>query len=319
MDELSRVIRLPPYQYLHVLDNNCNVTRVLAGPQTYTRQDHEKIVAGPAPMIIVPPQHYVIIENPVIRDTSNTSGGINIVVDTYGQAKLGHGEREIRVAAKYPDPFPLYPGEKLIGSVQPLRVLEANSAIRVRANRDFESHAAGDEWLFLGPATYFPRVEEDVIGTIKATVIKKNHALKLRAEKKCTDCFGVVREAGEEWLVRDVGMYLPRVDESIVHVLEAAILTDKMALHLRAARTFKDIYGLQRKAGEEWLVTAKMAEVHVPDVHEEIVGNVPITTLTNRQYWYDMNQYICTLVTLKKSRILNMPPITETSHEVFWC
>jgi len=66
--EAVRVIRLPPYQYLHVLDTNCNVTRVLAGPQTYTRQEHEKIVAGPNPMIIVPPQHYVVIENPVVHD-----------------------------------------------------------------------------------------------------------------------------------------------------------------------------------------------------------------------------------------------------------
>ncbi|OQR84160.1 major vault protein [Achlya hypogyna] len=279
MDEFSRVIRLPPYQYLHVLDTNCNVTRVLSGPQTYTRQDHEKIVSGPNPMVIVPPQSYVVIENPVVRNAD----GI-VVVDTYGQAKLRHGEREIRVATAFPDPFPLYAGEIVVGNVQKLKVLDANSALRIRANRDFDAHAAGDEWLFLGPATYIPRIEEDVVGTITASVIKKNQALKLRAEKKCVDCFNVPRDAGEEWLVRHPGTYLPRVDESVLGVLTATILTDKTSIYLRALRTFKDVYNVQRKAGEEWLVTSKMAETHVQDVHEEIISHVPITTLTSRQY-----------------------------------
>ncbi|KDO25212.1 hypothetical protein SPRG_09465 [Saprolegnia parasitica CBS 223.65] len=277
--EGARVIRLPPYQYLHVLDTNCNVTRVLSGPQTYTRQDHEKIVSGPSLMVIVPPQSYVVIENPVVRSDEGT-----VVVDAYGQAKLSHGEREIRVAAQYPDPFPLYAGEVLVGAVQKLTVLDINSALRVRANRDFGGHAAGDEWLFLGPATYIPRVEEDVVGSMKASVIQKNQALKLRAAKKCTDWLGATRDAGEEWLVRQPGTYMPRVDELVLDVLNATILTEKTSLHLRALQTFTDIYKVQRKAGEEWLVTSKMAETHVQDVHEEVVSHVPITTLSNRQY-----------------------------------
>jgi len=32
------VIRIKPYFYVHVLDNNTNVTRVEVGPNTYTRQ-----------------------------------------------------------------------------------------------------------------------------------------------------------------------------------------------------------------------------------------------------------------------------------------
>lgn len=31
------------------------------------------------------------------------------------------------------------------------------------------------------------------------------------------------------------------------------VLTDKVALHLRATRTFVDVFGKKRKAGEEWL------------------------------------------------------------------
>jgi major vault protein len=56
------------------------------------------------------------------------------------------------------------------------------------------------------------------------------------------------------------------------------------ALHLRANRTFVDVFGKKRKAGEEWLITLADSETHIPDVCEEIVGEVKITTLNNRQY-----------------------------------
>lgn len=56
-------------------------------------------------MITVPPRHYCIIENPVLRDKE-----LKVVFDESGQAKLLHADQEIRLAQ---DPFPLYPGEIL--------------------------------------------------------------------------------------------------------------------------------------------------------------------------------------------------------------
>jgi len=61
-------------------------------------------------------------------------------------------------------------------------------------------------------------------------------------------------------------------------------LTDKTALHLQATRTFVDVFGRERKAGEEWLVTIDEAETHIPDVYEKVIGEVKVTTLTSRQY-----------------------------------
>jgi len=58
----------------------------------------------------------------------------------------------------------------------------------------------------------------------------------------------------------------------------------KKALHLSAITTFQDIRGFERKAGEQWLVTLADAETHIPDVHERVVGEIAITTLTSRQY-----------------------------------
>lgn len=56
------------------------------------------------------------------------------------------------------------------------------------------------------------------------------------------------------------------------------------ALHLRARQNFKDLRGVAHRTGEEWLVTVQDTEAHVPDVYEEVLGVVPITTLGPRHY-----------------------------------
>ncbi len=85
------VIRIKPYHFIHVLDNNTNVTRVEVGPQTFTRQDHEKVVFGPEPTVMIPPRHYCIIGNPVIREKDG-----KVSADGHGQVRLKHGDEEIR-------------------------------------------------------------------------------------------------------------------------------------------------------------------------------------------------------------------------------
>ena len=62
------------------------------------------MVFGPERMIIIPPRHYCVIENPVLRDSASGE----IVVDASGQARLCHADLDIRLAQ---DPFPLYPGD----------------------------------------------------------------------------------------------------------------------------------------------------------------------------------------------------------------
>jgi len=289
------VIRIKPFYYIHVLDNNTNVTRVEVGPQTFTRQDHEKLVAGPEPMIMVPPRHYCIIANPVQRDAKG-----NVVTEKGGQIKLRHGDEEIKFDN---EPFPLYPGEKLVGKVSPLQVVAPLTALRLKAIRDFvdeegKKRTAGDEWLFPGPGTYIPRVETQVVEVVRARIIKQNQALKLRAKKLTFDKDGKERKAGEEWLIKTPGAYLCEVDEEVVDTLNAYVLTEKKALHLRATQTFEDSFKRLRKAGEEWLVSLKETETHIPDVYEEVVREVPIYTLNNRQYcvvvdpWKDGKQQL---------------------------
>ncbi|XP_065891500.1 major vault protein-like isoform X2 [Dysidea avara] len=280
-DESKNLYRIPPYYYIHVLDQTTNVTRIEIGPRTFIRQDNEKVIVGPEKMITCPPRHYCVIENPVVRGDDKKP-----VIDKSGQIKLRHADQEIRLAQ---DPFPLYPGEVLKQVVTPLKVVQANSALRLRAILDFESDSgekrvAGDEWLFEGPGTYIPCKEVVVDETIRATVIKPNQAIKLRARKETLDRDNNPRVTGEEWLVKKVGAYLPGAYEEVVDVVDAYVLTDKVALHMRAYRTFKDVKDVTRKNGEEWLIKMADTEAHIPDVYEEVVGVVNVTTLTNRQY-----------------------------------
>lgn len=67
-----------------------------------------------------------------------------------------------------------------------------------------------------------------MVESIKATVIRENQAIRLRARKEFQDRSGVRRVTGEEWLVRKVGAYLPAAHEEVVDIVNAFVLTDKV-------------------------------------------------------------------------------------------
>ncbi|KAM6914734.1 major vault protein [Lycodopsis pacificus] len=277
----ASIIRIPPHHYIHVLDQNTNIARVEIGPLTYIRQDNERVLFPPVRMTMVPPRHYCVVINPVARDDDK-----QVLFDQSGQAKLRHADLEIRLTQ---DPFPLYPGEEVQQDVTPLQIVYPDTALRLQALLDFEEEGgdkrvAGDEWLFEGPGTYIPRKEVVVLETIKATVIRENQAIRLRARKEGVDREGVRRVTGDEWLVSKVGAYLPGAHEEVIDIVNAFILTDKKALSVRALRPFKDAGGRDRRTGEEWLVTMDDREAHIPAVAEEVVGVVDVTTLSSRQY-----------------------------------
>ncbi|GIY56201.1 major vault protein [Caerostris darwini] len=274
------IFRIPPYKYMHVLDQTSNITRVEVGPKTYIRQENERVIHGPQDMVIIPPCHYCVIRNPVVKNEESA-----LVYDKIGQIKLKHGDLEVRLEQ---DPFPLYPGEIIDTDITPLTVVSSNCALRLKAVRDFEDgevkRTAGDEWLFEGPATFIPRKEVEVVETILATVINPNQALKLSAKAETKDRDGKDRVTGEEWIVKKTGAYLPGAYEEIMDVVNAYVLTDKEAVHVKAKKTFVDEFGKTRKNGEEWLITLKDTETYIPGVYEDVMGIIKITTLSNRQY-----------------------------------
>ena len=76
--------------------------------------------------------------------------------------------------------------------------------------------------------TYLPRKEVVVEETIRATVIRPNQSIRLRARKETLDRDGNPRVTGEEWMVLKVGAYLPGAYEEVVDVVDAYVLTEKV-------------------------------------------------------------------------------------------
>lgn len=275
------VVKVPPNYYIHVMDTNSNVTRVEVGPQTFTKQDHERIVVDPTKMVIIPANFYATIEDPALR--------VDGVVqrDRHSQVIVKHGDREIRFGDEWSQPFPLQPGERMQGNAVEVALVLPDSALRLRCLRDFKdgkvSRRAGDEYLFKGPGSYRPRVEEETLCTDQAHIVAEGTALRLRANREFTRD-GVLRNAGEEWLERRVGAYLPEVEETVVNGVCPIGLNQNTAVHLCALESFTDVYGIERKAGEEWLVTVEQSATHICDVYEQHVKNVEITVMRRNQY-----------------------------------
>ena len=63
--------------------------------------------------------------------------------------------------------------------------------------------------------------------------------------------------------------------EQVVEKVNAAVLTDKVALHVEALKTFVDRFGQERKTGECWLLTNQLTETFIPSVNEKIVKKIP--------------------------------------------
>jgi len=110
---------------------------------------------------------------------------------------------EIRRQQDYPDPFPLYPYETLHQDVKPFVFLKDNEALILTALRPFvdernkdEERFIDDEYLFKGPGTYEPRIEEAIKNRIEAVIVKPNNALLLSAIRDTVDASGKVRKAG---------------------------------------------------------------------------------------------------------------------------
>lgn len=169
-------------------------------------------------------------------------------------------------------------------------------ALLLECERDFTDsngtkRVAGDQWLEFGPKHYIPDVHVQIIRHVEPEVIVSGTALKVEANRACKDSKGVQRQAGEQWLVRDLGFYIPQVDENVIGLIEHAVTEENIALHLRATKNFKDIYGKDRKAGEEWLVTTDVASSHILDVAEELVAIVEGTQLEENQYCYIENPF----------------------------
>jgi len=234
-------------------------------------------------MVMLKPNHYLRVINPV----SKLEGEV-VMEGSSRQVRLRYGEEEIRTYDEYSDPFPLYPGERVNGEMTQAKILNEMKALKLFALTDFKdgqvTRNAGDEWVVRGPMVYIDRVEVQVLEEIDAQIIEPNTALLVRAKMAFSELKGGKRISGEEWLVRQPGPYIPQAEEEILKVIKATILSDTQALRLKATSNYKDCYGKDRKAGEEWVVTNIDSSSHIPDVYEQVIETLQKIVLNRWQY-----------------------------------
>lgn len=280
---MDRIVRIQPMQYIHLLDLNTNVTVLEIGPKSLILQDNHELVEGPLPFVVIPPGHYCVIENPVKQPCEPGK-----------QCDLKHGSREMRF---FKEPFPLYPGESIEGArnlagyktgIKPLPVIGQNEGLQLTAIMDHidgdEERNTGDMWQLEGPLTYMPTPFAEIVKRLQPCIIKHGEAIRLRAKQDLIDKKGKERVTSEEWLIRELGAYLPGVYEEVVGVVRAHTLTENKALLMRAKQTCEDALGNERNAGDEWLVTSEDTEFYIPEVSEEVVVEVARTVLSRQEY-----------------------------------
>ena len=56
---------------------------------------------------------------------------------------------------------------------------------------------------------------QEIVQHVTPQIIAPDHAVRLRASQDLLDKDGIHRATGEEWLVRDIGAYLPGVFEEV--------------------------------------------------------------------------------------------------------
>eukprot|EP00340_Litonotus_pictus_P001577 CAMPEP_0170529682 /NCGR_PEP_ID=MMETSP0209-20121228/27797_1 /TAXON_ID=665100 ORGANISM="Litonotus pictus, Strain P1" /NCGR_SAMPLE_ID=MMETSP0209 /ASSEMBLY_ACC=CAM_ASM_000301 /LENGTH=780 /DNA_ID=CAMNT_0010821943 /DNA_START=151 /DNA_END=2493 /DNA_ORIENTATION=+ len=235
-------------------------------------------------MIIIPPMHYAKIKNPAIKDEKG-----NYKLDKNGQVKLADSEVEIRLNDNFPSPFSLFYGEELVGEVEKLNFISTNKALHLRCLRNFTDREGiqrkvGEEWNFIGPKVYIPTQEIEIKSKVEARIIRPCHALKLKARQNFIDRNTISRNAGEEWIERKPGAFIPDVYEEIVNLQAPIILNEKQALYLQALKSFTDCYGNKHKAGDEWLITPNISSWHVLDIYEKKIKILDLTILTKEDY-----------------------------------
>jgi major vault protein len=280
-----RVNSIAPFEYIHVLNKNENIKRLVKGPVNFALEDHEEIVSNiPEKMIIIPNLHYVQIKDPIEREKDG-----QIAYDKFKLPKYRWGVIETRTRNNFPEPFALYPEEKLYKSQTELQFIEVDQALYLKAKIPFINDSgievkSGDEWYYFGPGHYIPRQEVEVIKTVNAIINGKDTAIKLKAKKNCTDIYGHPRKAGEYWLIREPGSYLPSMAEEFAEIVEPHIINDWYAIHLKAICDFTDFYANKRKAGDEWVITSNKATSHLLDVNEEFIGREKVVLLGPNEY-----------------------------------
>jgi major vault protein len=266
------IVHLAPFTFVHVLNVNTNVTSLRCGPDTFTTAFNERLVSQTHSLVALPPNHYCVVLNPVLRRRGQGAAVRQIdghaecdrgqrreplakrlerdskrhlaryyqsvrFDEASGQALLRHGDLEVRFNC---EPFPLFPGEVLLdGAFFPLPVVPDGKALLLCAEEDFADRGHGH------------RDDDD------------NDVNE-----------GVHRVAGEHWMIYGPTSYLPRREARVVDVVESVVIGANQGVYMRATIEHVDCDGVTRLPGERWLRRLDGGGAVMPGLHETMERKV---------------------------------------------
>lgn len=299
------LLRLLPFHYAHVTNKDTNATELIVGPATRPIASQEVITLPPTSFVVLSPTQYCRIANPHCTAVNVDSGAVEPVKDANGQVRVRSGEEEYRWHVA---PFPLYPEERLV-EMSELHVLSASQALQIVVLTAYDVSSteaapasassakalttrreAGEHFLFYGPGTYYPRVEERVEAVISGTVVKRGTALWCETAETFTDGdTGIKHYAQERYMRLKEGICFLQPFETLLNTEEGIILTKEDGLHVKALQTYTDPRSpfreqkVVRKAREVFLVTGETCPCFVRHPYDKVKA-VRRIHLTASQY-----------------------------------
>ncbi|CAM43958.1 conserved hypothetical protein [Leishmania braziliensis MHOM/BR/75/M2904] len=300
------VLRLGPQEYAHLTNLNTNTTVLILGPLNHPVASHESIALPPTKFVVVSPSQYCLVANPHRIAVDPTTGIAQPVRDAYGQVQVRSGEEEYRW---HVSPFPLYP-EEVVVKIEDLKVLSARAALVIQVLTAYSVPAgsvigsspspahreAGERYLFYGPGTYYPRVEERIEEEVTAHTVERGSALWCTTSETFTDSVtGLKHYAGDAYMYVTEGMHFLQSFESLQCVTEGIVLSTEEGLHVQPAKTYADPRtpfregGIIRKADEPFLVTSDMCACFVLHPYDKLVKTVKRTHVSAAQYAVILN------------------------------
>ncbi|OAF65170.1 hypothetical protein A3Q56_07120, partial [Intoshia linei] len=268
--------------YIYIKNINTRIITVITGPQKYTLKNDEIEFGKVERYVVIPKNHYCILENPILINKNE------IVMNNNGMPKLQYGKRVILF---HQEPFALYPGEKLIQEVTPMHYIKRNTILRLKVLMEYvdgdKLMKPGNEFYLSGPQLYVPKIELKFVEILKCITIKNAGAAHFKALNDVDDDgFGKSRIKGEEWMILGPNKFYPHRDILYLYTTTPIeIFRNNHFLFIQCTSNFEDMFGIARVAGDQWVVSSEDTLLYYKSNNETILETV------NPKY-LDIDQYL---------------------------
>jgi major vault protein len=113
----------------------------------------------------------------------------------------------------------------------------------------------------------------------KIITIPRDHVARLECLRNYHDEEAELdRAAGDEWIIKGPTLYIPRVEVKLEKIIAPEVIRNHQALKIKARRNCVDHKGVERKAGDQWIIKDK--GFYTPMIDEDVVEKLIAYVIT---------------------------------------